>query len=61
MTNMEGVGARIKTDIRADRGVGAEAIVKTAAHLMYEAAIGEVSEELGAIRSDHDPMLPSEG
>jgi hypothetical protein len=28
---------------------------------MDETALGEVGEQIGAIRSDHDPMLPSEG
>jgi hypothetical protein len=27
---------------------------------MDETALSEVGEELGAIRIDHDPMLPSE-
>jgi hypothetical protein len=28
---------------------------------MDETALGEVGKQIGAIRSDHDPMLPSEG
>jgi len=27
---------------------------------MDETALSEIGEELGAMRSDHDPMLPSE-
>jgi hypothetical protein len=58
---MQRVGARIKADVGGDGWILCHPLVETSAHLMDETALGEVGEQIGAIRRDHDPMLPSEG
>ena len=57
---MKRIGAWVKTDIRSDGRRRDETLVKAGTHLVDETALSEVGEELGAMRIDHDPMLPSE-
>jgi hypothetical protein len=58
---MERIGARVKANVGGDCGILRHSFVQPSAHLMDETALGEVGKQIGAIRSDHDPMLPSEG
>ena len=60
MTYVQRIGTRVEAYIGSYGWRRGEALIKTSAHLMDETAQSEVDEELGAIRIDHDPMLPSE-
>ena len=58
--NMKRIRARVKANVGGNCGIFCHSFIQPSAHLMDEAALGEVGEQVGAIRSDHDPMLPSE-
>ncbi|MEY3471587.1 MAG: hypothetical protein RLY63_262, partial [Chloroflexota bacterium] len=60
IAHMQRVGARVKANVGGDCGILCHSFVQPSAHLMDETALGEVRKQFGAIRSDHDAMLPSD-